>query len=364
MGWAPAGPLGAASLIGSWADFARLYGGLDSRSDLGYAVSHFFANGGTQAYVVRVATPQVGGVLAPASLSTDAPGAFEAAVLPGSAGGVDLLEQVDGFNMLCVPGEADAATLLSLAAFCRKHRAMLIADCYQDASLASLSNGPPQVESSGDAAANMAFYFPWILAPDPLRGALPRLFPPCGFLAGVWARTDSSAGVWKVPAGSAATLIGASEPGVSLGSAEVDILDSQGINCIRNVGHEVVVWGARTLQGNDQAQPEWKYISVRRLTIFIESSLLEGLQWAVFEPNDEPLWAQIRLVGNAFMQSLFRQGAFEGETSQEAYFLRCDATTTSQADIDQGIVNIVVGFAPLQPAEFVIFTIGQFAGRK
>ena len=125
----------------------------------------------------------------------------------------------------------------------------------------------------------------------------------------------------------------------------------------------IVSWGARTLNGNDQQTSEWKYIPVRRMALFLEESLYRGTKWVVFEPNDEPLWSQIRLNLGAFMQDLFRQGAFQGKTPQEAYFVKCDSETTTQSDIDHGIVNILVGFAPLKPAEFVIIKIQQIAGQ-
>jgi phage tail sheath protein FI len=124
-----------------------------------------------------------------------------------------------------------------------------------------------------------------------------------------------------------------------------------------------VVWGARTLRGADQATDEYKYVPVRRTALFLEESLYRGLKWVVFEPNDEPLWAQIRLNVGAFLQSLFRQGAFQGTTPREAYFVKCDKETTTQDDINKGIVNIIVGFAPLKPAEFVIVKLQQMAGQ-
>ena len=122
-------------------------------------------------------------------------------------------------------------------------------------------------------------------------------------------------------------------------------------------------WGARTLNGADVEASEWKYIPVRRFALFLEESLYRGTKWVVFEPNDEPLWSQIRLNVGAFMQSLFRQGAFQGLTPKDAYFVKCDGETTTQNDINNGIVNIVVGFAPLKPAEFVIIQIQQIAGQ-
>ncbi len=124
-----------------------------------------------------------------------------------------------------------------------------------------------------------------------------------------------------------------------------------------------MVWGSRTLRGADQLADEWKYMPVRRTALFLEESLYRGTQWVVFEPNDEPLWAQIRLNLGAFMQSLFRQGAFQGKTPKEAYLVKCDSETTTQDDINRGVVNILVGFAPLKPAEFVIIKIQQLAGQ-
>ena len=156
---------------------------------------------------------------------------------------------------------------------------------------------------------------------------------------------------------------GVPELSVGLTDAEIGLLNPLGVNCLRAMpGAGRVVWGARTLQGADRLANEWKYLPVRRTALFIEESLFRGTQWVVFEPNDEPLWAQIRLSVGTFMDNLFRQGAFQGTTPREAYFVKCDRETTTQADIDLGIVNIHVGFAPLKPAEFVILTIQQIAG--
>jgi len=187
---------------------------------------------------------------------------------------------------------------------------------------------------------------------------------PCGAVAGVFARTDAARGVWKAPAGLEATVNGVSQVKVPLTDAENGQLNQLGINCIRTFPLAgSVVWGARTLRGADQLADEYKYIPVRRTALYIESSLYQGLQWAVFEPNDEPLWAQIRLNVGAFMQNMFRQGAFQGSTPRDAYFVKCDKETTTQNDVNLGVVNVIVGFAPLKPAEFVIITIQQMAGQ-
>jgi hypothetical protein len=182
-------------------------------------------------------------------------------------------------------------------------------------------------------------------------------------VAGVFARTDATRGVWKAPAGQDAGLIGVPQLSVPLTDDENGELNPLGINCLRAfpvIGR--VVWGARTLDGADRLASEWKYVPVRRVALFIEESLYRGTKWVVFEPNDEPLWAQIRLNVGAFMSDLFRQGAFQGDR-RSAYFVKCDKDTTTQNDIDKGIVNILVGFAPLKPAEFVVIKIQQIAGQ-
>jgi len=203
-----------------------------------------------------------------------------------------------------------------------------------------------------------------VIQPDPLRDRQLDTFVPCGLIAGVMARTDTQRGVWKAPAGQDAALNGIQGLQVNLTDNENGLLNPLGINCLRSfpvIGR--VVWGARTLRGADQLADEYKYVPVRRTALFIEESLYRGTQWVVFEPNDEPLWAQIRLNVGAFMQNLFRQGAFQGKTPRDAYLVKCDKETTTQNDINLGIVNILVGFAPLKPAEFVIIKIQQLAGQ-
>jgi phage tail sheath protein FI len=189
-------------------------------------------------------------------------------------------------------------------------------------------------------------------------------FVACGLIAGVMARTDAQRGVWKAPAGIDASLNGVVGLQVEMTDAENGLLNPLGINCLRTFSvFGRVVWGARTLRGADAAADEYKYLPVRRVALFLEESLYRGLKWVVFEPNDEPLWAQIRLNVGAFMQNLFRQGPFQGSSPREAYFVKCDKETTTQNDINLGTVNIVVGFAPLKPAEFVVIKIQQMAGQ-
>jgi phage tail sheath protein FI len=170
--------------------------------------------------------------------------------------------------------------------------------------------------------------------------------------------------VWKAPAGTNASLVGVRKFSYPLTDGENGRLNPLGVNCLRNKPpYGNISWGARTLAGDDRIASEWKYVPVRRTALYIEESLFRGLHWVVFEPNDETLWGQIRLNVGAFMHNLFRQGAFQGTTPREAYLVKCDAETNPQSQIDQGIVTVLVGFAPLKPAEFVIIQIQQLAGQ-
>jgi phage tail sheath protein FI len=187
---------------------------------------------------------------------------------------------------------------------------------------------------------------------------------PCGAVAGVWASTDSSRGVWKAPAGTAATITGIANFTAQVDDGECGTLNPLAVNTLRTMpAVGLVVWGARTTVGVDQAPNQWKYLPIRRLALYIEESLRRGTLWSVFEPNDEPLWSSLRLNVTTFMQGLFRQGAFQGSTPADAYVVQCDANNNPQDQIDLGIVNILVGFAPLYPAEFVIINIQQQAGQ-
>jgi phage tail sheath protein FI len=285
------------------------------------------------------------------------------------------LDKADLFNLLCIPpptrdGDTDPSVYQAAAQYCFEQRAMLIVDSPVDwgaraeTAAANARGGLGDLNLSGTTARNAALYFPRVIQPDPLRDRQTDTFVACGIIAGVMARTDVQRGVWKAPAGQDAALNGIQGLQVNLTDNENGLLNPLGINCLRSfpvIGR--VVWGARTLRGADQLADEYKYVPVRRTALFIEESLYRGTQWVVFEPNDEPLWAQIRLNVGAFMQNLFRQGAFQGKTPREAYFVKCDKETTTQNDINLGIVNILVGFAPLKPAEFVIIKIQQIAGQ-
>ncbi|MGY1409204.1 MULTISPECIES: phage tail sheath family protein [unclassified Luteimonas] len=292
---------------------------------------------------------------------TAADGDFRTALLASFGIGTPT-DRIDLFNLACVPGLTDAATISSLQGRCRERRAFLIVDAPEEATVENMVDDGLDDITGADANYS-ALYYPWVRAPDPLKQGVPRAFPPCGFVAGVYARTDASRGVWKAPAGIDAGINGASALAVAMSDAENGQLNPQGINCLRALPvYGSVVWGARTLHGHNDRASEWKYVPVRRMALFLEESLYRGTQWVVFEPNDEPLWAQIRLNVGAFLQNLFRQGAFQGRSPREAYFVKCDRETTTQTDINMGVVNIHVGFAPLKPAEFVVIRLQQIAG--
>ncbi|WP_299616760.1 phage tail sheath C-terminal domain-containing protein [Pelagibius sp.] len=314
----------------------------------------------------------------PATAGTGLPNSQGIIGNEGNFTGLYALKKVDLFNILCIPdatrsAAGDPNTLDSTVdpneifaramELCVAERAFLLVD------------PPPEVRDTASAidwisggltvsGVNGAAYYPHLLFVDPLDDFQVRKFPPCGAMAGLYARTDTNRGVWKSPAGTEATLSRVRGLTHEMTDAENGALNPLGLNCIRNFPvFRTIAWGARTLDGADARASEWKYLSPRRLALFMEESLYRGTKWAVFEPNGEQLWSQLRLNVSTFMHQLFRQGAFKGTTPQEAYFVTCDATTTTQADIDRGIVNVLVGFAPLKPAEFVIITLQQLAGQ-
>jgi phage tail sheath protein FI len=277
------------------------------------------------------------------------------------------------FNILCLPDlvrpsptdpnalqHANAPSVYAEAArICKKKFAFLLID------------PPPNVTSVGAAESwktvgftfqsnTSAAYFPNIRVDDPLMPGSIKSHPPSGAVAGVFARTDGQVGVWQAPAGTTASLSGAYGPSVLLSDDEHGLLNPIGLNCIRQFPtFGTVVFGSRTVDGSNAMASEYKYVPVSRTRNYILRTLSEALRWAVHQPNGEQLWSQLRMNVNAFMQGLFRAGAFKGVMSRDAYFVACDATTTTADDINQGIVNIVIGFAPLKPAEFVVISLRQ-----
>ena len=273
--------------------------------------------------------------------------------------GIHALEGTDLFNMLVLPplsrtADTTPGTWQDAIAYCVKRRAFLIVDsprAWTANPLTAVSQATTNLSAlniSGTNSRNAAIFYPNLRQVDPLQDNRVETFAPGGAMAGIMARTDAQRGVWKAPAGLDAAVNGIVGFDVNFTDDESGILNPLGINALRNMGNlGRVVWGSRTMRGNDIFGDEYKYIPIRRLALFLEETLYRSTQWAVFEPNDEPLWSQLRLNIGAFMQGLFRQGAFQGTTPRDAYFVKCDSETTTQADINMGVVNIVVGFARL-----------------
>jgi uncharacterized protein len=289
------------------------------------------------------------------------------------------LDKLAVFNLMVLPGVTDVTVLSTALAFCENKLAFLVMDPPQSATADAFGNPPANPPNPianlitfTPKSANGALYFPYLQSPDPLTGSATNPvtgatneIPPAATVAGIYAATDLARGVWKAPAGFQATTNNTT--GVVARGAMTDqqqgVLNPLGINCLRdfpNIG--TAVFGSRTLVTLTEQQ--WRYVPVRRMALFLEQSLVSSLKWVVFEPNADPLWAAIRSSITAFMLGLFNQGAFQGTTPSQAFLVQCDSQTTTQADIDNGIVNIIVGFAPLLPAEFVIISIAQLAGQS
>jgi hypothetical protein len=302
----------------------------------------------------------------------NAPGLDDYKGKPEDQTGFFALDAVDLFNLMVIPGDDEVPesvhqTLWGPASvYCQQHRAFLLID----GPPSWTRNERPQVKEDPNLIINLrqagivkdhsAVFYPRMLYIN--DAGLKKPIAPSGAIAGLMARTDSQRGVWKAPAGIEADIRGIVGLEVKLTDLENGVLNKQAVNCLRAFPSGLVNWGARTMDGFDDNSSEWKYIPIRRLALFLEESLYRGTKWVVFEPNDEPLWATIRLNLNAFMMSLFRQGAFQGTTPDKAFYVKCDKETTTQNDRNLGIVNIEVGFAPLKPAEFVIIKIQQIAG--
>jgi uncharacterized protein len=351
VGATPSGPLDAPLMVHSFAEFQAQFGALAVDMPLGYAVQHYFTNGGREALIARVAPS--GSTLTDANLSSTA--------LEAQKRGLWLLEHADSFNLLCIPPlarttDVGRATWDAAIAYAVRRRAMVIVDP------PAVWTAPPtisEVSALASRSANAALYYPRLQATDPLRGNQVASFAPCGAVAGIYARIDASSGVWKAPAGVQANVLGVEGVSVALSDAQLSALNAMGVNGVRALsGGAIVLWGARTLAGDD-VEDAFKFVPVRRLELFLESSITRGLRWAVFEPNGPPLWDRIRTSVEDFLLGLFRQGALQGDKPQEAFFVRCDASTMTQHDIDQGILILVIGVAPLRPAEFVIIGIGS-----
>jgi len=366
--------LNEAVAINNWSQFcAEFAAGDNVRSTfLSHAVNGFLQNGGSRAFIVNIADGD-------AIAGTDGPRT-----------GLKLLDEIDEVSIVAAPGRTDAASHEALLSYCEKAgNCVAICDPPLDvkntellkivatAAVPSPAKGKDKDKDkdkdaggAADAAAKPGgglrprlcgygtFYFPWIWVADALnpKGDLIAV-PPSGHMAGIWARTDGKIGVQKAPANEA--VFGALNLNYRVTSAEQADLNSKGVNVIRFFSTEgILVWGARTLA---EESSEWRYLNVRRLVIMIEESIKRATRWVVFEPNDRTLWKTIRSEITGFLTSVYRDGALMGATAEEAFFVKCDEETNPPESIDMGQVNTVIGIAPVKPAEFVIFKIGQFA---
>jgi hypothetical protein len=325
------GPADKATPVHGVMDFESAFAGRAAQDDLHRAVTLFFDNGGTGAWVVA---------------ATALPGAAEGRT------GLHALDEVAGLSLLALPGVTDPTAQAAAVAYAEARGAFVVLDL-PPSSLASRAAAEAWL-AGAVRSPNAAAYPPLLLSqggPTPVASS--------GAVAGVVVRIDAPRGVWKAPSGMEAKIAGASGTPAGLTAADRDALALEGLNPLRRQPNgDVLVWGARTLANGTTAGADWRYVPVRRLVLFIEQSLTEGLKWTVFSPNAAPLWAQVRQDVQTFLSGLFRQGAFQGVTPKEAYYVRCDASTMTQADLDNGRLVVQVGVAPLKPAEFVIFSIG------
>ena len=351
VGFAPSGPTDPIIISGT-AEYEATFGKTSAAQPMSSAVADFFRNGGSKAVILRV--------------SSTRRARTESHQLIGHAKtktGLHALNHVrEPIGLLLVPdaahlSEQDAADVVNAAASLSEARGVFhIADI------------PRAVAGKGAAAAvqwstgvarsqNLAFYHPWLVTG---AGTKKTTRPPSAIAAGIYARLDQARGVWKAPAGGEATSKGIADLAQKVTTADVEKLQSASINSIRKFeGKGIMLWGARTFAAEGDA--EWKYVNVRRLFLFLERSIENGLKWAVFEPNCEDLWAQVRLEVSSFLHTAWRAGAFQGTKPEDAYFVKCDPTTMTQNDIDNGQLIALVGIAPAKPAEFVIFRIGLTA---
>jgi phage tail sheath protein FI len=303
-------------------------------------------------------------------------GCYYAADFLGAFAASGSLDNVEILNLIVVPGNCDYPVAAAALAFAERKRAFAVLDPPPHAPASGGSSAVPQpiqywmaglggTTFSLPESQNGALYFPYLLSDDPVTSSSIPVAP-SGFVAGIYAQTDASRGVWKAPAGLASVVLDTAGPVPSgvMNDPQQGVLNLLSINCLRffaAIG--TVVWGSRTLVAANPAYQQYMYVPVRRMTLFIEQSLLANLRWVVFEPNDEPLWIAIKSSIEAFLLSLYRQQALQGDSPSEAFQVTCDSTTTTPDDQAQGIVNIVVAFAPLKPAEFVVIKIAQLAGQ-
>jgi phage tail sheath protein FI len=350
------GPVGRPIRLTSAAEFSAVFGRAGETYPTALAALQFFANGGREALVVRVAT----------AAKRDAPRPRDVVGETDGTTGLQALVGRDDFELVLTPDAARmrpaGAGRVAAAAvkLCEQQNGFHLFEIpYGGMRRVSAEAAIDRVASSPVAgSAFAASYFPRVRMPDPTGRGDPLLVSPSGAVAGLYARTDAARGVWNAPAGTAARILGIRDLELALDDADTALLLGGSVNALRDFPRRgVLCWGARTLAGATTS--EWRYVNVRRLTAFIERSLSEGLGWTVFEPSAEALWEQVRLNVSSFMHTLYRAGALQGHTLREAYFVCCGRDTMSETDAAAGRLILRVGFAPSKPAEFVIIQIVQ-----
>jgi len=347
IGTFPTGPKYTATRIRSLQECERTFGGLRNNRLSSLVIKQFFENGGKEIWVLSIGVK---------SSRTASP------LLKG----LSLVSQIPSFNMLLIPEttllpDREAAKIFQAAVpVIEKRRAVYLLDPpQQDALRQTVRDLAAWFRAqSGIRHPSLILYHPRIQVRSQITSPPTMTIPASGTMAGLFARFDRARGVWKAPAGTEAMLQGVVGLEQLLTRQDIDLLTAANINALKLIPPSTyVAWGARTLSSD----PEWKYVPVRRTALFLESSIVQGTTWAVFEPNNEPLWAQIRQSVESLMQALFRKGAFQGIRPQDAYFVKCGRETITVAEQAASHVNIVVGFAPLKPAEFIILTVKQKA---
>lgn len=349
VGMAEKGDLNTATIITNWGQFVEKFGRYTSdRPHLAPAVYGFFANGGSRCYVVRVQDAATDG---------DYVGTDQG---PGQRTGIQCFNEIDEVNIVCIPGVTSSTVQKAMITHCENMKdRFCILDSVKGADLGAVQTQKEDVVSEKGYA---ALYFPWVKVDietkenDKVK-LIQDFVPPSGYVAGIYARSDIEKGVHKAPANE--IIRGVLKIELSITKGEQEILNPKGINCIRSFpGRGIRVWGARTTASDAL----WKYINVRRLFLYLEESIEEGTQWVVFEPNDEKLWARVKQTITQFLTRVWKDGMLMGTTAEEAFFVKCDRTTMTQDDIDNGRLIVLIGVAPVKPAEFVIFRIAQWQG--
>jgi phage tail sheath protein FI len=332
VGEAAQGPAEQAVLVTNLGDYEQVFGGPQPGQELHLGVSEFFLNGGTRAWVVRL-------------------GARSA---PGIGRALAALDAVDDLGLLCLPGLSGGTALAAAATYGRSRNTFLVGE--PGASRTATVTAVRAIRAADRG--HVAVYFPRLRVRDPLQPGSTTLCGSSAAVAGLLARTDIQRGVWAFAAGSGAHLQGAVGVASAVDDQTAATLRGQGVNAIRQIPNRgIVVWGARTVGGGRDQGEDWKYVPVRRTALYIEESIEHGIEWVDFEPNDEPTWRTLRETVASFLTEMFQQGAFAGATPAESFYVRCGSDTTTQRDIDNGIVVVEIGFAPFRPAEFVNFRI-------